>query len=184
MAAHVGILVGGAASRMGGRAKGLLDAGGGESIVARLVRVAREAGAASIVLVGDVTAYDELGVARIPDAIGGAGPLSGVVALLEHASGPDVVALACDLPRVAPSVVSRLVAGPPGKALAPRRDGFWESLCARYPGSARAEARRRLSSGELALHGLLRAIEVDELTLSDEEREAMIDWDTPEDLHR
>jgi molybdopterin-guanine dinucleotide biosynthesis protein A len=182
MTARVGILVGGAASRMGGRAKGLLDAGEGEPIVVRLARVARAAGASDVVLVGDTVAYDGLGLARIRDAAGGAGPLAGVVALLESAAGADVVALACDLPRVVPSVIARLIAASPGKTLAPRRDGFWETLCARYAGSALREAHRRLREGELSLHALLRAIDVEELTLTEGERATLLDWDSPEDI--
>lgn len=181
---HVGILVGGAASRMGGRAKGLLDAGAGETIVARLARIARAAGAASIVLVGDGPTYDALGLARIVDAGRARGPLGGLVALLESAQGDDVVALACDLPRVASSIVTRLIEAPTGTALAPRREGFWEALCARYPAAALPEAKRRLAAGELALHALLRAVDVVELEISDEERATLVDWDTPEDVAR
>ena len=180
--AHVGILVGGAASRMGGRAKGLLDTGEGESIVARLVRIARENKATSIVLVGDRTAYDDLGLPRIADRARASGPLAGIVALLEAAHGDDVVSLACDLPRIAPSIVARLIDAPAGTALAPRRDGFWEAACARYPATALPEARRRLAAGDLALHALLRAIDVTELPLSEDERATLIDWDTPEDV--
>lgn len=176
-----GIFVGGAARRMNGVAKGLLDAGRGETIVARLARIARE-NKLEIVLVGAGAAYDALALERLTDAREGAGPLAGLVALLEAAKGGDVVVLACDMPAIAPSVIEKLAGGRAGVTIAPKRDGRWEPLCARYAASVRIEATERLARGALAMHALLDAVNAEVLPLDDAERATLLDWDSPEDV--
>ena len=97
----LGVFVGGRGARMGGSAKGLLATpADGEPFAARLVRLARPLG--EVVLVGDGRAYATLGVAALPDAVVGIGPLGGLLALLRHAerAGAGVaIALACDMAR-------------------------------------------------------------------------------------
>ena len=180
----MGILVGGASRRMGGRPKGLLDAGGGdgESIVARLLRIGR-AVASEVVLVGDLPDYDALGVRRIRDfAPSRGGPLAGLVALIEATSGRDVIAVACDLPRLAPSILERLAALPPSTTAAPKVDSIWQPTVARYSSTVLGEARRRLVRGEGALHRLLDAVSATVLTLDPAEISSLVDWDSPEDI--
>ena len=179
----VGILVGGASRRMGGAPKGLLDAGGGESIVARSVRLVRALGL-DVMLVGGGAAYDALGADRLPDAAVDAGPLAGLVALLAHGGGADAITLACDLPRWPSAVVARLAALPAGSTCAPRVDGRWQPLAARWSSTLRPEAERRLREGPRALHALLDAVHAEILALTPDEAAALADWDTPEDVRR
>lgn len=134
----VGVLIGGASSRMGGSPKGLILLPGGETILERTLRIAREAGL-DVVLVGNLDAYDavaaEHGVTRVADAPDVQGPLAGLHALIENAGDRAAIALACDMPFVTVALLHRLVSeSPAAPVLAPRSaDGQkWEPLCARY----------------------------------------------------
>jgi molybdenum cofactor guanylyltransferase len=178
----VGVLVGGEARRMGGTPKGLLRTPGGERLLDRTLRLARRV-APRVVLVGKSEPYDA-DVPRIADAAAGCGPLAGLAALLEHASSGPVIALACDMPFVNAELLARLATTPAAAAaLAPRRDGRWEPLFARFD-AARAlpVARARLERRDLGLQEFLGELGADELPLSAWERTLLSDWDCPEDI--
>jgi molybdopterin-guanine dinucleotide biosynthesis protein A len=187
----VGVFVGGRASRMGGIAKGLLTAPQtSETLVERLLRVSREAlGAQESLLVGRASAYAELGLAFVEDSPPGVGPLGGLAALLETAvtrGHGAVIALACDLPHVSAGLIARLAAhAPAALAVAPRPDGVWQPLVARYePRSALEAARSALAAGDRALYRVLDRLGSGavELALSAEEAAQLRDWDEPGDL--
>jgi molybdopterin-guanine dinucleotide biosynthesis protein A len=179
----VGIFVGGRARRMGGIAKGLLPAPDGAGpLVLRASGLAQTL-ALRVVLVGEHPAYAALGLPMIADAAADAGPLGGLVALLEHARGEDVIALACDLPYLDGTLLARLAHERPDAAiLAPRRDGRWEPLAARYGAGVLPSARRRLDARELALQALLAEVGATELPLDAATLPTLDDWDTPADL--
>jgi molybdopterin-guanine dinucleotide biosynthesis protein A len=188
-----GIFVGGESRRMGGRPKGLLPApadanGSRSSIVLRTRELAREQ-CDEVVLVGSAEAYAGLGVSAISDATtsaGGArqGPLAGLVALLERARDGPVIALACDMPYLASSVLARLATFAPGAAaVAPREDGVWSPLFARYDAARVAPvARAKLEAGERSLWRVLQEVDAQELPLSPDERATLRDWDEPNDI--
>lgn len=188
-----GIFVGGRSRRMGGRPKGLLlapaDARGSRaSIVLRTRALAREQ-CDEVVLVGSAEPYARLGVSAISDvttSAGGAhqGPLGGLVALLEHAAHGPVIALACDMPYLASSVLARLATFAPGAAaVAPHEDGVWSPLFARYDAARVAPvARAQLEAGERSLWRVLQAVDARELPLSPDERATLRDWDEPSDV--
>ena len=71
------IFVGGAATRMGGRPKGLLRAPDGRSIVERWRDLATQLDLRAV-LVGDARAYAHLEMAGVGDEVAGAGPLAGL----------------------------------------------------------------------------------------------------------
>ncbi len=187
----VGVLVGGASSRMGGAPKGLIALQSGETILERTLRIAREAGLDTI-LVGDLDAYDAIAkavvVPRIPDASDVKGPLAGLKALLEHARQRDVIAIACDMPLISVALLQRLAdEALDAHVLAPRsiETNKWEPLCARYRSPNVLHAlHEAIASGEQSFQQLLRRLNVTELVLSEEERSATIDWDTPHDVTR
>lgn len=171
---------------MGGVAKGLLqvpDRSG--TILERLLTLARGE-TDDVVLVGRRPELASHASITIDDAELGSGPLGGLVALLEHARDRDVIAIASDMPFVEASLLARLVRErPEADVLAPRRDGFWEPLFARYRSSRVIDlARARLASRELGLQGLLDVAPASELSLSERERRQLTDWDTPEDVAR
>ncbi len=114
-----GIFVGGASSRMNGVPKGLLRAPDGETIVAHVARAMREAGLEPV-LVGKRAEYAAIDVPAIADAAD-AGPLGGLVALLDAARGENVVAVACDMPFVSAALVRKLAEAPDAPVVAPRR---------------------------------------------------------------
>ncbi len=176
---------------MGGIAKGLLDAPDGSgSLVARLARLAHAAGA-EVVLVGAHPAYAGLGLEVVPDREAGTGPLGGLVALLARAAGREVgarevVVLSCDLPFLGRALLERLLHEAPGAlALAPRREGRWEPLAARYDAErVLPVASRRLRERALSLQGLLDELDATALALDDETDAMLVDWDSPEDVGR
>jgi molybdopterin-guanine dinucleotide biosynthesis protein A len=185
----VGIFVGGKSSRMGGAAKGLLPAPDtGEALVVRSQRLALELGHRPV-LVGAADAYRSLlpQLACIADAPGGVGPLGGLGGLLRFAEGQPVIALACDMPYVSGALLSRLTTytGPADALAARGTTGLWEPLCALYH-AARALPRLEsaLAHGERSFQALFARLTVEELSLRDHERDALRDWDVPDDVLR
>jgi molybdopterin-guanine dinucleotide biosynthesis protein A len=185
MSMLVGIFVGGAASRMGGVAKGLLLARDRpEPLVSRLARIAGEAlPGCEIVLVGRSDAYRQLEWRALDDAPGRSGPIAGLVALLETAARGErtAIALACDLPAAPRELIARLATHMPGAAaVAPRLAGRWQPLFARYaPGPCLAAAQSTSAPWRV-----LDAVHAAELPLTDDERALLRDWDTPGDVER
>lgn len=173
-----GVFVGGASSRMGGRPKGLLvPPDGGATIVARTRSLFERAGACVVTVGGEG--------AVVADDPPGIGPLGGLLALLRHAEAGVVVAVACDMPFVTDALVSRLVSFPPAVAVAPRRDGRWEPLFARFDAAAaRPIASAWAASGRRSLQGLMDSLGAVELPLSPAEETLLDDWDTPDDVTR
>jgi molybdopterin-guanine dinucleotide biosynthesis protein A len=187
----VGIFVGGRARRMGGVAKGLLAAPGStETLIERLLRMSHQAlGAHEAALVGRAPAYAGLGLPFLEDSPPGVGPLGGLCALLETAAErrtSAVIALACDLPHVSARLIEQLGShAPTAAAVAPRPDGIWQPLLARYdPERALQAARAALEAGERALYCVLDRLGTDavELPLAAGEVDLLRDWDEPSDL--
>jgi molybdopterin-guanine dinucleotide biosynthesis protein A len=112
----------------------------------------------------------------IDDDPPGVGPVGGLVALLRE--GPAVV-VACDMPFVTDALLRRLVAAPvQAPIVAPRRDGRWEPLFARYDVSVLPFARSRIAHGQLGLQGLLDEGGAAELPMEANEWAELADWDT------
>jgi molybdenum cofactor guanylyltransferase len=179
-----GIFVGGRASRMGGIAKGLLVAPDGAPIVVRTQRLFEEADV-ECVLVGAHPAYQELGLDIVPDDPAAAGPLAGLLALLERAGDRRAIAIACDMPFVGPNAVRRLLDAPPAPIVAARRRAedkghdVWEPLFARYePPSVLPVARALADAGVHRLQVLLDRAGARALALEPSEEAALVDWDT------
>jgi molybdopterin-guanine dinucleotide biosynthesis protein A len=177
-----GVFVGGAATRMGGAPKGLLRLPGGETLVQRW-RALLEAEGARVVLVGAGDAYRSLGLEILEDDPPGIGPIGGLVSLLHRAEGGVGIAVACDMPFVTSALLGRLLAAAPAPVVAPRREGRWEPLFARYD-SARVLplARAHVAGGRRALHDLLYASGAVELPLTVDEAAQLRDWDSPADV--
>lgn len=184
-----GIFVGGQSRRMGGRPKGLIALASGETIVERwcgLLRSLSLETEIAITLVGAADAYAHLALPSLADEVPGIGPLGGLLALLRHASarGGHVLAVACDMPFVSPALLARLVETPSDAAvLAPRRDGRWEPLFARYDAARVLPiALARAGSTRHSLQGLLDDAGAAALPLSPGEELELRDFDRPEDI--
>lgn len=181
-----GIFVGGRGRRMGGVAKGLLVAPEGGTIVAR-TQILLEGAGATCVLVGDHPAYASLDLRVIADDPGAEGPLGGLLALLAwaEARGSNVaIALACDMPFVDAALVRRLVDAPAAPVVAPRHDGIWEPLFARWSVDVLPRVRTFAASGDRKLQRLLDAVGARPLALSDDELLRLRDWDRPEEANQ
>jgi molybdopterin-guanine dinucleotide biosynthesis protein A len=177
---------------MGGIAKGLLASPEGPPIVERWERLLRGLGH-EVVLVGAHEAYAHLPVERIADEPPGIGPLGGLVALLRRAGRSRALAVACDMPFVSRGLVERLAGAPVDSAvLAPRREGRWEPLFARYDAArvlplavsqAQSAHAQAAAPGARSLQRLLDRAGAVELPLLPGEERELDDWDSPDDAH-
>jgi len=143
------ILAGGAARRMGGGDKPLLDVGG-VSMLGRLVAVlAGETAALAISANGDPARFAAFGLPVLEDAVAfaGRGPLAGVLAGLDWAAegGAEVLlTVPGDTPFVPQGLAARLAPAPSVAASLGRR----HHLVALWPVAARARLRAWLGRGE------------------------------------
>jgi len=130
------ILAGGQSSRMG-RDKAWL-AVGGQSLLARQVRLLRDAGACEVFISGRAGAdYGALGCRVLTDRFPGAGPLAGIEVALDAASAPLLLVLAVDMPHMSADVLQQLVGQcTETTGVVPRLAGAIEPLAAVYPKAA------------------------------------------------
>ena len=183
------IFVGGASSRMGGAPKGLIPiAKTGESIVDRQLRLATELGLWPV-FVGAAEPYALRwpNVRVIEDLPKGIGPLGGLSGVLHAAGDARVIALACDMPHVSAALLARLNTAEPDACLLAARstDGRWDPLCARYDGvPLLPHVQTAIAVGIRSFQGLFARLTVSELVLDEDERQQLVDWDTPEDVTR
>lgn len=204
----VGVFVGGQGRRMGGVPKGLL-CHQGVPLIERVLGACRVAAAPRIVehvfLVGNAVAYAASGLPVLADAPSGIGPIGGLRALLMRARelGLDALAVAVDLPYLEAALVRRLcLEQPDAAALAPRQEGRWQPLFARYrPSVVLPALESALDEGQSALQAIFRKLEAGppgaavgrgaqlsrfatpaELSLSPAEALELRDWDQPGDM--
>jgi molybdopterin-guanine dinucleotide biosynthesis protein A len=126
----------------------------------------------------------------VPDVDGPRCALRGLVGALEASAAPRVLVAATDLPLLTADLVLALVAWPEADAVVPRSADGAHPLCALYARDAVLPlARANLSSGRLALTGLLASIETawlegPDLALVDPDGLALFNANRPEDLVR
>lgn len=142
------ILAGGKATRMGGLAKSFLVVDG-KRIVDRQLEVLRPLFEELLISANDAAAYAPLGLPVFPDALADQGPLSGILAVIEAARAPRVVAVACDMPWLSAEAL-RLIAetAPEADVVVPVVGGRPEPLFARYGKRCGPAIRARLAAGE------------------------------------
>lgn len=192
------VLCGGQSWRMG-RPKAWLPFGG-ESMLARVVRLLREAVEPVVVVAApgqDVPALPPE-VAVIRDEIEGKGPLAGLAAGLAvlEATCDAAYLSACDTPLLRPAFVRRVVgllrvtrfetANETIFAAVPRVDGFWHPLAAAYGIEILASVRERLARGQhrltdLCLTGPTLCIEAAGLVCVDPDLVSLRNLNTPAD---
>ncbi len=189
----VGIFVGGRGSRMGGVAKGLLRAPSSDATLVERLRAELERALpdAELVLVGAAEAYAGVGLSAISDEPAGVGPIGGLIGVLAHAAqrgATHVLALACDLPRVAAPLLQRLGSeAPAATALVITQGEIRNPLLARYTvAEALPAARATLSAGKRSLRAVLERLGdgAVSMALTPTEAATVEDWDTPEDMQR
>lgn len=183
-----GIFIGGAATRFGGIAKGMLEApgGGGGRVIECLLKLLRELHATPVfVAPREDPRYAEIGsLLTIADrrADGSLGPLGGLLGLYDHAGAERVLVLACDMPFVTKPTLERLLAENAPLAAA-RRDGRWEPfLSVHDPRIMKPRAEAQVAAGKLSLQALFESVpEAIEIAVDPHELD---DWDSPDDVAR
>jgi molybdopterin-guanine dinucleotide biosynthesis protein A len=189
----LGILVGGASSRMGGFPKGLLpapqraDQASSATLVETLAQEFRRVpGASDVVLIGDNAAYRDLGFSMLTDTPTNIGPLGGVRALLlEGQRRAQTTALvACDMPHLSSALFQELLTQEPNANALAWRDGTrWEPMFSRLQPSALLPALdAAVRAQQFSLQSLLDAVGCRALRLLPQQQVLLKDWDTPEDV--
>lgn len=145
------ILAGGAASRYGGRPKGL-ERVGGRRVIDRVADALRDAADDLLLIANDPVSREWLAdVPTSSDVRMNCGSLGGIHAAIVRAAGP-VLVVAWDMPFVPPALLRRLRdAGARADAALPEsgsRRGL-EPLCAYYSPSCVPAIERRLDAGDM-----------------------------------
>jgi len=130
------------------------------------------------------------------EAVGDDDPHSGPLAALMTGAGAlrmrgyegAVLLLAVDLPFVDARLLELLANHPAAESVIPVAGGMRQSCCARYAPAALVAAADLVERGERAMHALLSAVPVVEITEPEwravARADALADLDTPEDLTR
>jgi molybdopterin-guanine dinucleotide biosynthesis protein A len=184
------IIAGGAARRLGGLQKPLIQIDG-RAIADRQLAVLRPLFPQVFAVANDPAPWRARGVEVVGDRVVGVGPFAGLGAALAAAGDAEaVVCVAGDLPFLAPALMTALRDVAPGaRAVAPRPSGRPEPLCARYSTELRVLVEARLETGRLALHALLEATEtvwLEDAALAalDADGLSFVNVNTPDDLRR
>ena len=148
------VLAGGRAERMSGMDKARLTLGGERLLARALRRLEPQVTALAVSTNGDPCRFGTVHPV-LPDAVpGGAGPIAGVVAGLDHAAeeGFDrVLTLAVDTPFFPEDFAQRMdeAEAPVVVAATRTEEGLcWHEACALWPVSAREPLREALLAGE------------------------------------
>ena len=163
------VLAGGAASRYGGRPKGLLEVGG-RRILDRVVDAVRDATGAPPLLVANAA---DAGTWRpdlrtVPDVRPGFGSLGGIFTAVAAGDGP-ALCVAWDMPFVTTALLRALVEGAAGwDAFLPESDSRRgvEPLCALYGPACRAAIERQLATDDRRAIGFHAAVRAGRLPLA------------------
>ena len=172
---------------MGGRQKAFLTFEG-RRIIDRQLDVLGSIFGEIWIGANDPSEFHDLGLPVVPDAIPNAGPLGGLLAVLEASFAPRVFVVACDMPFLVADAV-RLVAHYPDDAavVLPIIDHKPEPMFARYAKSAAPAIQIRLAAGDrkvTAFHAdvSVRAITEEALRAVDPTLQSLINVNRPEDL--
>lgn len=172
------IVAGGRARRLGGALKPLLVVDG-ETILARQRAVLEPRAAELVIALAGPGLLAEQGVRAVFDVIADAGPLAGLAAGFAASARPWLLAVAGDMPFLAPAVLDALLAAPGDApedvdAVVPVVGGYPEPLCALYGRAAAAAVTARLAAGERRTQSILDGLRV---TWLDEARLRVLDAD-------
>lgn len=174
------VLAGGRGRRLGGVPKGLIRLGNGETIVERLLRLAR---GPAILSANHPEWYERLDVPVVGDLVPDKGAPGGVVTGLAMAGTEWVFVVACDMPFVSrellESLERRVHAGV--DALCFTREGQLEPLCGLYRRALVHDWAPRLD-GNPSLRALITSSRYETLEASEPER--LISLNSPEDLEK
>lgn len=152
------ILAGGKSLRLGREKAGVLL--GGETLLGRAIRLTRPLG--EVWVVGDGRPLPvPKGVRMVADLFPGKGPLGGLYTGLLLSPSPYALALACDMPFIAPQLLGYILSLAPGyDAVVPRVGELLEPLHAVYSRACLPILRDLLREGKLSLQELFPRVKV------------------------
>lgn len=169
------ILAGGNARRIGGIAKGTLKAGGGSSIIERLVNEMKHAGVSDIVIIAnDPEPYQDYGLKIIADIREGIGPIGGIEAGLGHFAdlADAVMFLPCDMPNITAKEMLVLkktfVETEAPVVFATVNDFFWHPLCAVVHNGLAKQISSAIDRGERKIRNLWQQIKAERVQFTNE----------------
>jgi molybdopterin-guanine dinucleotide biosynthesis protein A len=166
--ATIAILAGGRAARFGGRDKGALLVGGRSIRERQLIELS--ALSTDVLIVGAPPEGEDFGMPEFPvrlvaDRVAASGPLGGLDAALDAASGDIVALVACDMPFVTARLFRFLLSlAGEADAVVPRTARGYHPLCAVYTRACHPAVQRRLVEGRLAMAGLFHDVRVRDVT--------------------
>ncbi len=185
----VGFAVAGGRSQRMGRDKALLPWADTDLLGHALARLSRVADEVRI-LPGPQRRYTDRGVALVLDPAPNQGPLAGLLAALEGASGRAALLLGIDLPLVPFRMLERLVAlAGRGDAVVPVSPRGPEPLCAVYGAACLEPVRRRVAAGDLKMTAFwpdvrVRKVGPEELEVFGDPAELFLNVNALEDYER
>ena len=174
------ILTGGRSSRMG-RDKAFVQVAG-EQMVVRVHAALGGAGVAPVVAVGgDAGRLGALGIASIPDAWPGEGPLGGILTALRWCTLPRICVVACDLGVLTAATITALLDGDQSGAAVVAMSTRLEPLCAvwRRDETTLATLSGLFSGGERSVERALGALDI---TTVDVAPADLSNFNAPQDL--
>lgn len=174
------LLAGGAARRMNGEDKALLEVGG-RSTLRRVLDAVAEA---RVVVICGPRRPGVTGVRWVRESPPGGGPVAGLAAGLGEVTAPVVAVLACDLPFVTPQTIVRLTAAAHTSEGAVLVDaaGARQPLCAAYQvAPLRAAVSRLATPRGASMRDLIASLRIAEVA---EQAAESLDIDDAEDLAR
>jgi molybdopterin-guanine dinucleotide biosynthesis protein A len=184
------IIAGGAATRMGGRAKALIEIDG-EPIIDRQLGVLRSLFTEIVIAANDPAPFGHTGLPVVADRYPGRGPLAGLDAAFAACDRDYVFAVACDMPYLDAGNID-LVVGRRGSEIdivAPFTNGYPEPLCALYARSCRPLVERLLAGDRNRMSGLfateessLTVVEIDARELQESNPRFLTNINTARDL--
>lgn len=155
------ILAGGKGSRLGGTQKGLIEIGG-ETLAARLVRLASPLFSEIMLIANEPSLYAFLGVPVYSDDAPGRGPLEGIATALRRARSERVLVMACDMPLITRKALETLASWKSdSQVIAPLSSNGLEPLFALYARSALPVIEARLSAGERKIRSAFDGLNVE-----------------------
>jgi len=150
----LGLLAGGAGSRLGGMDKAWLQRGGVPQVLRLAKRLSGETASTLVSANRDLLRYAEAGLAAIPDRRADIGPIAGLDALANACATPWLLTLPVDLVDVNDCLLRSLVAAGGEGAFAIDDDGE-QPLVALWRIEALREAvSAALAENEIAVHAL------------------------------
>ena len=150
----LGLIAGGAASRLSGADKAWLQRGGVPQVLRLAKRLSGETASLLVSANRESARYGDAGLTAIPDRLAGVGPIAGLDALVAACATPWLLTLPVDLVDVNDCLLRSLAAAGGEGAFAIDDDGAQPLVALWRVDALRAALARALVANDLAVHAL------------------------------